>query len=147
MTEGEPTDELFLLDTHVWIWAFHGEHERFGDSGARKIEYAARGGRTRLSVISVWEVARLVARQRITIGVPVGEWLARATAAFGRGVNPIDGRIALESTRLPGLTHKDPADRFLIATARTIEARLVTVDDIILDYGQTGHVAVLDART
>lgn len=146
MFDAGDSDGLLLLDTHIWVWAFHAERARFGEAGALRLESAALRGLTRVSAISVWEVARLVARGRITIGVSIDDWVARAIAAFGGVVVPIDRRIALDSTRLPDLEHRDPADRFLIATARALGATLITVDDIVLAYGAAGHVSVLDPR-
>ena len=37
----------------------------------------------------------------------------------------------------------DPADRFLVATARARNATLVTADQRILDYSKLGHVKTL----
>jgi PIN domain nuclease of toxin-antitoxin system len=45
-----------------------------------------------------------------------------------------------------GKPHKDPNDRFLVATARRKNAALVTCDQIILDYARTGHLLACDAR-
>ncbi|TLY54503.1 MAG: type II toxin-antitoxin system VapC family toxin [Gammaproteobacteria bacterium] len=49
----------------------------------------------------------------------------------------------IDSVNLPGEIHADPADRFLIATARNRSAALATHDDRIIAYGQSGHVKVL----
>lgn len=146
MIDRAPTTELYLLDTHVWIWAYHGERDRFSRRGVESISSAAAQRRTRVSAISVAEVGRAVARGRISIEVTIDAWIAAAVAAFSERVIPIDWRIALESTRLPDLAHKDPGDRFLVATARALSARLVTADDVLLAYGHTGHVEVLDPR-
>ena len=54
--------------------------------------------------------------------------------------------IAIESTRLPGEPHRDPADRMLMATARLTGAALVTCDTRMLAYANPGHVRVIDAR-
>jgi len=45
---------------------------------------------------------------------------------------------------LPGKPPDDPADRFLIATARQHGLRLVTRDALILAYGEAGHVLTLE---
>jgi predicted nucleic acid-binding protein len=58
---------------------------------------------------------------------------------------PLSPAIAVESTRLPGDFHRDPADRFIVATARELGATLVTRDERILRYGAEGFVQVLDA--
>ncbi|MGD2093199.1 MAG: type II toxin-antitoxin system VapC family toxin [Candidatus Aminicenantes bacterium] len=42
--------------------------------------------------------------------------------------------IAIESTRLPGEFHRDPADQIIAATARFHGCPLVTSDSKILDY-------------
>ena len=43
-------------------------------------------------------------------------------------------RIAIESTKLPGNFHRDPADQIIVATARVYDLPLLTVDRLILDY-------------
>jgi PIN domain nuclease of toxin-antitoxin system len=58
---------------------------------------------------------------------------------------PLTPSIAILSTRLPGNFHGDPADRFLVATARIDGARLITKDRRILEYGREKHVSVLSA--
>jgi len=54
-------------------------------------------------------------------------------------------RTVIDSCRLPGVFHADPADRLLVATARSANAVLVTRDRKILDYAAEGHVRVLAA--
>jgi PIN domain nuclease of toxin-antitoxin system len=53
--------------------------------------------------------------------------------------------IAIESTRLPGVLHGDPADRIMIATARAMGASLMTCDRAILHYANAGHLRAFDA--
>jgi PIN domain nuclease of toxin-antitoxin system len=58
---------------------------------------------------------------------------------------PIEPSIAIDSVRLPGDFHADPADRIIVATARFHQATLLTADRAILSYGQRGYVQVLAA--
>lgn len=44
---------------------------------------------------------------------------------------------------LPDLTHRDPADRMLIATARAHDLTLITRDRAILHYAAAGHVRAI----
>jgi hypothetical protein len=53
------------------------------------------------------------------------------------------GLAQIDSVNLPGEIHADPTDRFFIATARNRRATLVTHDDKIIAFGQSGHVRVL----
>jgi PIN domain nuclease of toxin-antitoxin system len=43
-------------------------------------------------------------------------------------------RIAIESTKLPGSFHRDPADQIIVATARIHDIPLLTVDSRVLQY-------------
>ena len=42
--------------------------------------------------------------------------------------------IVVESTRLPGMFHRDPADQIIVATARTYSVPLLTADGKIRNY-------------
>ncbi|MFM9970024.1 MAG: PIN domain-containing protein [Burkholderiales bacterium] len=57
----------------------------------------------------------------------------------------LDPDMALESCALPGDFHADPADRFLVASARLRNLTLVTRDQRILDYAARGYLKVLAA--
>ena len=50
---------------------------------------------------------------------------------------------ALASSRLPQPFHGDPADRIIVATARTMGARLVTRDSKIREYARKRHLSIL----
>ena len=51
------------------------------------------------------------------------------------------GPMPLEDVNeLPELTHRDPTDRMLIATARAHDLTLITRDRAILAYAAAGHV-------
>ena len=49
----------------------------------------------------------------------------------------------VDSTVLPGECHSDPADRLIPATARSLNAHLLSGDKAILDYARVGFVKVL----
>ena len=95
--------------------------------------------------ISIWEIAQLEATRRLQLSVDVRAWVGRALAFPGVRLTGLTPAIAIESTRLPGALHRDPADRILIATARLMGAALVTRDERILGYAKKGHVKVVDA--
>jgi len=99
----------------------------------------------RLSVISVWEVALLESKQRLHLHMDCLEWVRRALETPGLSLVPLTPEITVESTRLPGNIHADPADRILVATARNLGARLMTRDQALLDYGRKRHARVVAA--
>jgi PIN domain nuclease of toxin-antitoxin system len=57
---------------------------------------------------------------------------------------PLDAATAAESTLLPGKTHGDPADRLLIAAARTQGVALATRYEHIIEYGKLGFLRVVE---
>ncbi|MET0499379.1 MAG: type II toxin-antitoxin system VapC family toxin [Steroidobacteraceae bacterium] len=132
-----------LLDTHIWLWYAEGVAERLSPANVRKLEDARKTDGLLISAISVWEIGTLVAKGRIQLSMPLRDWVDKALHAPGIRFMPLNAAAAAESTLLPGKLHGDPADRFLIATARTQGAVMATRDEKIIAYGKTGSVRVL----
>jgi PIN domain nuclease of toxin-antitoxin system len=86
------------------------------------------------SSISAWEISMLVAKDRLELTLDVGEWIKQVEALPGLRFVPIDNDIAVASTRLPEPLHPDPADRIIVATARSLDAPLVTRDRRLHSY-------------
>jgi PIN domain nuclease of toxin-antitoxin system len=141
MTRGE----RLLLDTHVWLWLALGTAKRIAPAALKVLEETAQSGGLMVSIVSVWELALLVGRGRIVLPLPLNDWV---TLALSRPEINLVGlsrpNTVIDSVNLPGDLHADPADRFLIATARNRRATLVTHDEQIIAYGRSGHVRVLE---
>jgi PIN domain nuclease of toxin-antitoxin system len=138
MERGEVTTSL-LLDTHAWVWLLEGAPGIPAVPRAL-IERTATAGCLWISAISVWEVAMLAAKGRLLFSTDVQTWIRQALAAPGLHLAPLSPEIAVASASLPGTFHGDPADRILVATARSLSARFVTADRAILAYGRLGHL-------
>ena len=139
------SDFPLLLDTHVWIWLAYGESRRLKPSAVRAIEGAGARRAILISVVSVWEIALLESKGRIELPVPVSAWMKQALDRPDFELAGLEPEIAIESCHLPGGFHADPADRFLVATARLKNAVIVTRDQRILEYGTQGHVKAIAA--
>jgi PIN domain nuclease of toxin-antitoxin system len=137
--------ELLLLDTHYWIWLQLGIRTRFPAPLRKAVESHAAHGGLLLSAISVWELGMLEAKGRIRFNSSCAEWVTAALATPGLSLVPLTPEIAVESTRLPGQFHGDPADRIIVATARRMNARLLTRDRKMIAYGRRGNVALYSA--
>ncbi|MDE0008606.1 MAG: type II toxin-antitoxin system VapC family toxin [Gammaproteobacteria bacterium] len=135
---------MIVLDTHVLIWALSNS-PRLGAKAQARIDEERRGQRVRISAATLWEIALLVSKRRLELTTNVRDWIDTALAWPGVELWPIDAAIAVDSVLLPGDVHNDPADRFLIATARHRSATLVTADTKILSYSKDGHVRALNA--
>ena len=134
-----------LLDTHVWLWYTEGVKGALSSTVIAEIDAARSVHCLFVSAISVWEIGMLFAKGRITLSSPLNQWVSDSLTNANLRLQPLDADIALESTLLPGDPHGDPADRFLVATARVKNLRLVTHDLKIIDYGKAGYVQVLAA--
>lgn len=121
-----------LLDTHIWIWWVNGDPQ-LRPEHLNAISSAQQTG-IEISIISCWEVAKLVENQRLVLSLPVRDWLNLALSFPGIRLLPLTLDILIESTQLPGTFHKDPADQIVVATARVHQLPLLTFDSKILAY-------------
>jgi PIN domain nuclease of toxin-antitoxin system len=136
--------DLLLLDTHVWLWLVAGS-PHLSTEARHAIDGAAAAGALRIAAISLWEIALLAWRSRIVLGKSIGLWLEEALADPAPGIDPLTPQIAVESYALPDVSHRDPADRLIVATARVANATLMTRDQRILDYAARGHLTAIAA--
>jgi PIN domain nuclease of toxin-antitoxin system len=129
---------MILLDTHIWIW-WVSQHSRLTTKIRQEIQAHQTNGLGN-SIISCWEVAKLVELGRLQLNQPVSQWLTQALAHPGVHLLDLTVQIVVESTQLPGTFHRDPADQIIVATARIYNLSLLTVDDKIVNYP---HVTAL----
>ncbi|MGH9259736.1 MAG: type II toxin-antitoxin system VapC family toxin [Acidimicrobiales bacterium] len=136
---------LLLLDTHVWVWYREGTEKRFAPALLARLRRYGAEGMLRVSPLSGWEIATLVSKGRLALSRDVRTWVRQALEAPGVRAAEFTAEIAVEAALLGGTAPRDPADRMLIATARTLSATFVTADAEILAYGRGGNLRVLDA--
>ena len=102
------------------------------------------------SPVSAWEIAMLGRPRnegpRLRFEPDPTDWFDRFRAAPGVRELAMSSDIALAAALLPTEIHADPADRFLIATARHHHIPLVTGDRLIIEYGRQGLLDVLACR-
>lgn len=123
---------MILLDTHIWVWwvsrpdRLQPRHRELLELGADRV--------FGVSIISCWEVAKLVEYERLKLDRPVQLWIENALAEPGVSLLPLSPQIIVESTQLPPPFHRDPADQLLVATARVLACPIMTEDSKILAY-------------
>lgn len=136
-------EHKLILDTHVFIWAMSGLG-KLSAAFRKSFEHSLKSHIVLLSPISIWEIGMLVEKKRIELDMDAQEWVDQALEIPGLKLAPITAKIAIQSTRLPGILHSDPADRILIATAHEENAVLITCDEKLLKYGEDKFVNVYD---
>ena len=121
-----------LLDTHILIWWLN-ESNRLSPAQQEVVASASAESPLLVSDISLWEVATLHALGRIQLTIPLRVWLDKAVAPPLLRRHGISPAIAAELSALPDSFQRDPADRIIVATARTLGATLLTQDRRIVD--------------
>jgi PIN domain nuclease of toxin-antitoxin system len=125
---------LIVLDTHVLIW-MDQDDPKLGRQTRGLIEQVWIEGKVAVSAITFWESALLHTRGRIQLPGTPQEWrhdlLTAGVAEF-----PLDGSACILAAQFEGL-RKDPADRFIAATALRHAATLVTADERLLMWSHT----------
>jgi PIN domain nuclease of toxin-antitoxin system len=135
---------VILLDTHVVIWSATDD-VRLGRKARKLIAERNQTDPFHVSAISAWEIALLVSKGRLDLGGQARDWLVRSMTHPAWRTILLDVAAAVESVNLPGDFHNDPADRFIVATARLQGIALLTADSTILEYSKAGHVKAIDA--
>lgn len=126
-----------LLDTHAALWWLEGG-QRLAANQRRAAAAAERNNEPlHLADVSLWEMAMLAERGRITVPAGFLEQLEESPRLL---LIPISAAIALDAVRLGEDFPNDPADRLIAATARVHGHTLLTADRRIR---AAGVVAVL----
>jgi PIN domain nuclease of toxin-antitoxin system len=123
---------MIVLDTHIWVWWVNGSAELSAHKS--QILESRQADGLGVSIISCWEIAKLVEKGRLALAMPVGQWIDQALAYHGICLLPLGPKIAVDSTQLPQPFHNDPADQIITATAREMDCPLATDDGRILAY-------------
>lgn len=134
-----------VLDTHAWIWWVVGD-ARLGRPTLAALDALPVEQRPAISAISLWEVATLVERGRLDLGMRLPRWLDHAADPRTVDVLPITAAVAADVAELPEQFQRDPADRLIVATCRTLGRPLVTRDRAILASRLVRRWAPRDAR-
>jgi PIN domain nuclease of toxin-antitoxin system len=137
---------VVLLDTHVWLWSIEGDDRRIGRRARALLARAEALEQVRVSPVSLFEVAALHALGRLRLSRSVEAWIRDSLAVAGVRVAEVTPPIAIDAGGIPRLALADPLDRLLVATARHLNATMLTADRQILDYAsRTSNVEASDA--
>lgn len=114
----------YLLDTHIWLWSLL-EPEKLDKNVVKVLENPA--NELFISPITIWEVLILSEKNRIDLKPPATEWVFKAIEKSQVKEAKLSHAIAIKS-RMLDVSHQDPADRFIAATAWEYDLILITVD-------------------
>jgi PIN domain nuclease of toxin-antitoxin system len=115
---------MILLDTHAAVWLAL-EPQRLSRAARGAIEDNGEGG-LGLSIQSLYEIAWLVVRRRISANLPVEKFIYNLQSRFN--IYPLTPAIAIAAAQLPATFPSDPFDRIIAATAIVENIPLLTAD-------------------
>lgn len=87
-----------------------------------------------VSAISGFEIGTKVVGGKLTLPTSPAEWFDAILAFHHLELIDLSLDICIEATQLPKI-HKDPCDRFIIASALKYEFQVVTSDSRFKEYG------------
>ena len=116
---------MVVLDTHALVW-WAGDPGRLSAKAAAAIAKADRVG---LPSIVFWEMALLVRKGRLDLGMSAEDWAEKIQMIPRVAALPLTPEVAVlaDSLRM----HADPADRFVVATAIHHRIPLITKDRLL----------------
>ena len=119
-----------LVDTCAIIWLATGDRKlsRLARSAMRDAELLC------FSSISIWEIARLAKAGELELPVSPARLAELLVEQYEMKELPVNSSVSLRASALPEF-HKDPADRFIIATALLNDLTVVTGDHRFAEYG------------
>ena len=121
---------MIILDTCTLVFDALAP-ERLGTHARRAIEEGEANGSLACSDISLWEIAMLVAKERLDPGTDALSFLKLVLASRVIQPLPITPEIAKIAATDALFAHHDPADRIIAATALHYKGPLVTCDEAL----------------
>ena len=119
-----------LLDTCALLW-LADKHRNISRDVLSMLEDAPS---VYISAITFFEIALKCKSGKLVLPIPAKSWLDLVLEHHDISVIDISGDVSLLSADLPP-HHKDPCDRFIIATAIIHHLPVVTADENFKKYG------------
>ena len=128
---------MILMDTHIWIrWLLPND-----PLPKKLIDLIETTDALAVSSISCWEVVLLEKFNRIELPLPVDIWLNEALSGSDVTALPLNENIASIAGQFP-YHHKDPADRFIIATSVVNNIKVISLDSCFKSYRELNDLLI-----
>lgn len=115
-----------LLDTCALLW-WTLDPEKLSLKAARACEEIERAGAF-ISSMSLWEIGIKIKNGKLDIGTSLQDYTMRLKKLDFLKIVPVDEVIWMENLDLKW-THRDPADRTIVATAKLNKCPIITSDE------------------
>lgn len=116
-----------LLDTHIWLWWLTPDSP-LTRSERDALDALADRRDLVVSAVSLWEAQMLHSKGRFALGMAFPDWIEQAASGDIVSIAPLDVAVVVALDGLPRAFHGDPADRVIVATARSRDLPVATRD-------------------
>lgn len=121
-----------ILDTCALLWLASGG----GKLSRKTLKEIQESPGIYVSAITGFEIALKSANGKLKLPIPIQKWFKEVIEQHSLTLLPLDLELCIAAAHLPGI-HADPADRFIIATAKLNDLTVVTADEWFEKYGLT----------
>jgi PIN domain nuclease of toxin-antitoxin system len=122
--------DRLLLDTCALLWLASGDKSL----SVETLDAIEKAAIVYVSAISAWEISLKAGRGALVLPLGPREWFDAALKHHNLTLLTLDVSILIAANSLPW-HHRDPADRFIIASAMAHNADIVTGDRRFIKYG------------
>ncbi|MBC8192926.1 MAG: type II toxin-antitoxin system VapC family toxin [FCB group bacterium] len=123
---------MIVLDTHIIVWDAL-QPEKISKKARKMIDRANELSEIIIADISLWEIAMLMKKNRLSIDATYPEFIHLIRSANHYTFQAITPEIADLSVSLASQVNLDPADRLICATAHYRNAPLITADSNLIN--------------
>ncbi len=120
--------DMIILDTCVLIyWTLDPSKL------SKKAEKLLNNNDIGISSISIWEIGIKTLRKKLILPLSIEAYSKKLKKVDRVTIIPVDEKIWIDNINL-NWSHKDPADRTIVATAKALNSPLLTSDKRILKF-------------
>lgn len=120
-----------ILDTCALLWLAQGSSSKLSTSALTSISSAMN---VYISAVTGFEIGFKAKSGKLVLPTIPQQWFDTILEFHNIEVIPLSLKICTFATELPAI-HKDPCDRFIIATALSYKMPVVTADKRFPEYG------------
>lgn len=122
---------MLLLDTCALIW-WTLDPAQLSEKAALSCGNINDSGAF-ISSISIWEIGIKIKKGKLDLGMTLLEYVSKIKQLNTIEILPVDETVWIENVSLTW-SHRDPADRTIVATAKIFNIPIVTRDEVIRDF-------------
>ncbi|MGL5793254.1 MAG: type II toxin-antitoxin system VapC family toxin [Waterburya sp.] len=117
---------VIILDTCALIW-WSLDPDKLSASAKEACNQMEQQKNGLVPSIAIWEIAIKTKNKKLDLGVDLDEYVACLQKSKVIRIVPVDELLWLESVKLEW-SHRDPADRIVVALAKSEQGSIITAD-------------------